>query len=270
MNKKIAIIAGNLRLPILVRDSLRAQGWEVFVVGIRGFYDPELKPDFVVRLGAGGTLNTELRKRGIKQLTFVGGIGHPNLFDIRPDLWTVRTLINIIRNQTGYDSMSRAAIAGIERKGYTIIGAQDLCPEVVFPRPGVYTKTKPNAADKKNIDRAVHVSHVIGAADIGTSVVVDRQVLALEAAEGTAEMLNRIVEIRKRWKLKTNSGVFAKMVKPGQELRVETTAIGIQTVADVAAAKLRGIIVDAKNCFIIDKEKVIKLADKHKIFIVAK
>ncbi|MCL2369324.1 MAG: UDP-2,3-diacylglucosamine diphosphatase LpxI [Alphaproteobacteria bacterium] len=270
MTKKIAIIAGNLRLPILVRDSLCASGWDVFVVGIRGFYDPSLKPDMVVRLGAGGSLHKELQKRGIKLLTFVGGIGHPNLRDIRPDLWTAGLLLNVIRNQKGYDSMSRAAIAGMERKGYEIIGAQDLCPEVIFPKPGIYTKTKPNKTDQKNIDRAVEVSHVIGRADIGTSVVVDRQVLAMEAAEGTAEMLARVVELRRRWKIKGNSGVFAKMVKPGQELRVETTAIGPDTVRDVAAAKLRGIIVDAQNCFIIDKEEVIALANKHKIFIVAK
>jgi len=268
MNKKIALFAGALRLPFLVRDSLRAQGLEVFIIGLRGFYDPALKPDLVIRLGGGGTAARECNKRGIKTLTFVGAIGHPNLSDVRPDLWSLSVFLKVLKNQKGYDSMARAVIGGIESKGYKIVGAQDLCPDLVFA-PGIQTKTKPTAADKKAIERAIQVSRVIGAEDIGASVVVDRQVLAIEAAEGTANMLRRVIEIRKNWPGKKPSGVFAKMVKPKQDLRIDTTAIGVDTVRDVAAAGLKGIVVDAKNCFVIDRAAVIDEANKHKIFIVA-
>lgn len=268
-DKKIALLAGALRLPFLVRDSLRANGWEVFVVGLRGFCDPALKPDLVIRLGGGGAAARECKRRGIELLTFVGAIGHPNLSDVRPDLWSVSVLAKVLASQKGYDSMARALIAGIESKGFKIIGAQDLCPDLTFA-PGVRTRTKPASADKKIIDRAVNVSKVLGAEDIGASVVVDRQVLAVEAAEGTASMLRRVVEIRKGRRDKKPSGVFAKMTKPGQDLRIDTTAIGLDTVRDVAAANLRGIVVDAKECFVVDREKVIAEADKNKIFIVAK
>ena len=267
-DKKIAIFAGALRLPFLVRDSLVSQGWEVFVVGLRGFYDPALKPDMVVRLGGGGAAARECDKRGIKKLTFVGAIGHPNLADVRPDLWSLSVFLKVLKNQKGYDSMARAVIGGIESKGYKIVGAQDLCPDLVF-KPGIHTKTKPRAADRKAIDRAIQVSRVIGAEDIGASVVVDRQVIAVEAAEGTANMLRRVVEIRKNRRNKKPAGVFAKMIKPRQDLRIDTTAIGVDTVRDVAAAGLRGIVIDAGQCFVIDRTKIIAEADKHKIFIVA-
>jgi hypothetical protein len=268
-DKKIALFAGALNLPFLARDCLRRAGWEVFVVGFHGFFDPALKPDLVVRLGKGGTVAKECKKRGIKILTFVGGLGHPNLSDIRPDLWSLGVFLKVLKNQKGYDSMARAVIAGIESKGFKIVGAQDLCPDLTFSA-GIQTRTKPTKTDLKNIERAMQVSRIIGQEDIGASVVVDKQVLALEAAEGTANMLKRVIEIRKNWKLKKPSGVFAKMIKPGQDLRIDTTALGPDTVRDVAAANLRGIIVDSKECFIIDKEKVIETANKHKIFIVAK
>ena len=268
-DKKIALFAGALRLPFLVRDSLRAAGWEVFVVGLRGFYDPALNPDMVVRLGGGGAASRECKRRGIKTLTFVGAIGHPNLSDVRPDLWSLSVFMKVLANQKGYDSMARAVIGGIESKGYKIVGAQNLCPDLVFA-PGIQTKTKPAAADKKAIERAVQVSKIIGAEDIGASVVVDRQVLAVEAAEGTAEMLKRVIEIRKNRRGKKPSGVFAKMVKPSQDLRIDTTAIGVDTVRDVAAAGLCGIVVDARECFVIDRAAVVATADKHKIFIVAR
>ncbi|MCL2017291.1 MAG: UDP-2,3-diacylglucosamine diphosphatase LpxI [Alphaproteobacteria bacterium] len=267
-DKKIALFAGALRLPFLVRDSLRASGWEVFVVGLRGFYEPELMPDMVVRLGGGGAAARECKRRGIKLLTFVGAIGHPDLSDVRPDLWSLSVFMKVLKNQKGYDSMARAVISGIESKGFKIVGAQDLCPDLTFA-PGVQTKTRPTTADKKVIDRAIQVSKVIGAEDIGASVVVDRQVLAIEAAEGTANMLRRVVEIRKNRRGKKASGVFAKMIKPKQDLRIDTTAIGVDTVRDVAAAGLRGIVVDAKECFVIDRAAVISAADKAKIFIVA-
>ena len=118
-----------------------------------------------------------------------------------------------------------------------------------------------------DIERAIEVSHTIGAADIGASVVVDKQVIAVEAAEGTARMLDRVVDMRKNHK--KTSGVFAKMTKPGQDLRIDIPAIGVDTVKAVAAAKLRGIIVNARTCFVVNRTAVIDAANRAKIFIVA-
>lgn len=266
-NKKIAIISGALDLPFFTRDALRKNGWDVYVIGLKNFYDKRLNPDLVIRLGGGGRAARELKKRGIRKITFVGALGHPNLSDIRPDLWSLFALFSIIKNQRGYDSMAKALNKAIEKRGFEIVAAQDVAPELTFETSGVQTKNKPSTSDKKNIDRAIEVSHTIGSADIGASVVVDKQVIAVEAAEGTAKMLDRVIDMRK--KHKKASGVFAKMTKPGQDLRIDIPAIGIDTVKAVAAAKLRGIIVNTKTCFVVNKSEVIKQANKEGIFIVA-
>ena len=266
-DKKIALVAGALDLPRLTRDALRDAGWDVYVVGLKNFYDPNLNPDIVVRLGGGWPAVREFRRRGIKKLTFVGAIGHPKLSDIRPDLWTIGALISIKRHQRGYDSMAVALNKVLEKRGFEVVAAQDIAPSLTFEQAGVQTRLSPSAADKKNIERAIDVSHTIGAADIGASVVVDRQVIAVEAAEGTAKMLNRVVEMRRD--MKKSSGVFAKMTKPGQDLRIDIPAIGCDTVRAVADAHLRGIVVNAKTCFVVDRDAVIKLANKLGIFIVA-
>jgi len=266
-DKKIALVAGALDLPFFARDALRRAGWDVFVVGLKNFYDPRLHPDMVVRLGGGGRAVREFRRRGINKLTFVGALGHVNLSDIRPDLWSLFALISIMKHQRGYDSMAVALNKVLARRGLTVVAAQDLAPELAFETPGVKTKTRPTARDRRDIDRAIEVSHTIGAADIGASVVVDKQVFAVEAAEGTAKMLERVVDMRKNYK--KSSGVFAKMTKPGQDLRIDIPAIGVDTVKAVAAAHLRGIVVNAKTCFVVDRENVIAAANRHKIFIVA-
>lgn len=266
-DKKIALVAGALDLPFFTRDALKRAGWDVFIVGLKNFCDPKLNPDMVVRLGNGGRAIREFKRRGIKKLTFVGALGHPNLSDIRPDWWTFWTLIKIMKNQRGYDSMAVALNSVLEKQGFEIVAAQDLAPELAFETAGVQTKAKPTATDKNNIERAIEVSHTIGAADIGASVVVDKQVIAVEAAEGTARMLNRVVEMRANHKRK--SGVFAKMTKPGQDLRIDIPAIGVDTVNAVADANLRGIVVNTKTCFVVNKPAVIKQADKRGIFIMA-
>ena len=266
-DKKIALVAGALQLPFFTRDALRRAGWDVFVVGLKNFVDPKLKPDMVVRLGGAGRAVREFRRRGIHNLTFVGAIGHPNLADIRPDFWSLFALISIMKHQRGYDSMATALNKVLEKRGFKVLAAQDLAPELTFQKHGVQTKTKPSKRDLADIERAIEVSHTIGKMDIGASTVVDKQVIAVEAAEGTAKMLERVVKMRAK---KTRaSGVFAKMTKPGQDLRIDIPAIGVDTVRAVSNAHLRGIVVNTKTCFVIDRENVIREADKLKIFIVA-
>ena len=266
-DKKIALFAGALDLPFLTRDALRKNGWDVYVVGIKNFYDPKLKPDLVIRIGGAGLAARECKKRGIKKLVFVGALGHLNLSDIRPDLWTLSVLLSVLKHQKGYDSMAVAFTNALAKRGYEVVAAQDLAPELTFETVGIQTKTKPGKSDMADIERAIQVSHTIGREDIGASVVVDKQVVAVEAAEGTARMLDRVVEMRKN--KRKSGGVFAKMTKPGQDLRIDIPAIGVDTVKSVAAAKLHGIIVNAKTCFVIDKPAVIAAANKLKIFIKA-
>ena len=266
-DNKIALIAGALQLPFFTRDALRRAGWDVFVIGLKNFVDPKLNPDIVIRLGGAGRAVRAMRRRGIRKMTFVGAIGHPNLYDIRPDLWSLTALLSIMKHQRGYDSMATALNKVLEKRGFEIVAAQDLAPELTFETAGIKTKIKPTKSDMADIARAVDVSHTIGKMDIGASVVVDKQVIAVEAAEGTARMLERVVNMRKS--KRHASGVFAKMTKPGQDLRIDIPAIGVDTVRAIVAAHLRGIVVNTKTCFIVDKENVIKEANKAKIFIVA-
>ncbi len=266
-DKKIALVAGALDLPRLTRDALQRAGWEVFTVGLKNFVDPALGSDIIIRLGGAGRAVRQARRRGISKITFVGAIGHPNLSDIRPDLWSLGTLISVIKNQRGYDSMAVALNKALEKRGFEIVAAQDAAPELAFQTAGIQTKAKPAKSDMKNIERAIDVSHTIGKADIGASVVVDKQVIAVEAAEGTARMLQRVVEMRKD--KKRSSGVFAKMTKPGQDLRIDIPAIGVDTVNAVADAHLRGIVVNTKTCFVVDRDAVIAAANKRGIFILA-
>jgi len=265
-DKKIAVIAGALRLPFLVVESLRRQGYQPYVIGLKNFCDPALSPDLWVRLGAAGSAIKALRRHKISQIIMVGALGHPSLSDIRPDFASIKILARIMKNQNGYDSMLVTLLSEIEKLGFKILPPQNLCPDLTFVR-GIITQAKPTKSDLSDIQRGIEVSRTIGRMDIGQSAIVHKQVLALEAAEGTAEMLNRVISMRAKNKYK--GGVMVKLIKPGQDLRVDITAIGPDTIRDLAAARLHGLIVDAKNCWIIDMPQVLELANRHRIFIQA-
>lgn len=266
-DKKIALIAGALDFPKEVAASLRKQGYEVFVIGLKNFVDKDFKTDMEVRLGAAGAAAKAMKQRGIKTIVMAGAIGHPNLSDIRPDWWSVKIVAKVLLNDRGYGTMFDALLGEIEKKGFKIVGAQDVCKDLILPK-GTATKTKPNAQDKKDIKRAVELSHIIGKAEIGQAVVVDKLVLGVEGADGTNALLKRCGEIKKESR-NMHSGVMAKMKKPQQDTRVDLPVIGMGTLKSVKEANLKGIVVDAGNCFIAQRKETLAYADKHNIFIEA-
>ena len=101
-----------------------------------------------------------------------------------------------------------------------------------------------------------------GVVDAGQAVVVAQgEVLAIEGAEGTDAMLQRVAALPHRGALGGRRGVLAKGPKPGQELRVDMPAIGPRTIEQAAAAKLAGVVVEAGAVLILDRDEAIRAAD---------
>jgi len=59
-----------------------------------------------------------------------------------------------------------------------------------------------------------------------------------------------------------------KLIKPGQDRRVDLPAIGPDTVAQAQAAGLVGIAVSAGDAVLLDREATLAAADAAGIFIV--
>jgi DUF1009 family protein len=110
-----------------------------------------------------------------------------------------------------------------------------------------------------------------GAFDIGqAAVVAGKRILAVEAAEGTDQMLARVAELRAngRIDIAAGAGVLVKAPKPGQDQRFDLPSIGPQTVTGVARAGLAGIAVVSAKTVIADAESVVREADRAGLFVV--
>jgi lipid-A-disaccharide synthase len=100
----------------------------------------------------------------------------------------------------------------------------------------------------------------LGPLDAGQAVVVaNGTVVAIEGAEGTDAMLERVARLRRNGA--GMRGVLAKGPKPGQELRVDMPAIGPRTVERAAGAGLAGIAVEAGALLVLGPEEAVRDAD---------
>jgi DUF1009 family protein len=95
-------------------------------------------------------------------------------------------------------------------------------------------------------------------------------VLAIEAAEGTDQMLARLAELRRRGQIhaRDGAGVLVKAPKPGQDRRFDLPSVGPRTVEGAAAAGLAGIAVVAGSTIVAEPDHIITAADRAKLFVV--
>jgi DUF1009 family protein len=116
-------------------------------------------------------------------------------------------------------------------------------------------------AERRDADVGFAVRAALGPLDAGQAVVVaGGRVLAIEGAEGTDAMLERVAARRQGRSSPLPAGVLAKGPKPGQEMRVDMPVIGARTVELAAAAGLAGVAVEAGGVLVLGREDVAQAA----------
>ena len=134
---------------------------------------------------------------------------------------------------------------------------------------GAVGRFQPSESHRVDIALGLALLRAIGPFDVGQgTIVAGGHVLAVEAAEGTDEMLAQVAELRRKGRIRTSGGVLVKAPKPGQDRRIDLPTIGPQTIAGAARAGLAGIAVMAGEAIMAEPEKVAQAADRERIFIV--
>jgi DUF1009 family protein len=270
----VALICGGGGLPFAIADSLSARGRRVLVLALRGWADPAAVtryPHHWVSLGQLGTMMRLARAEGCRDIVFIGTLLRPSLIRLRFDLFTLRALPRILRAFRGGDDHLLSGIAGLfEEQGFRLVGAHDVAPEILVPE-GVLGLRRPGDADRADIAQALALLAAIGPYDVGqAAVIADAHVLAIEAAEGTDGMLDRVAALRASGRIRgaTRRGVLAKAPKPAQDRRFDLPAIGPRTIEGIARAGLAGLAVVAGEAIIAEPVRVMRLADELGVFVV--
>ena len=263
----LGIIAGSGALPKALIETCRRQNRPVFVLALKGHADSHLTDGVAgafIRLGAIGKAARLLKKAGVKDIVFIGGVRRPSIAELFPDFKTFVMLCRVGFRLLGDDSLLKIILAEADKQGFRVVGVDALMPELLAPT-GIYGSVSPTKEDLADIDRGVAVAKLLGRADVGQAVIVQNGlVLSVEGIEGTAELIKRTASLKR----KGTGGVLVKVAKPQQDRRVDLPTIGPQTVQAVYDAGFRGIAVESGSALLVSQDEMIALADRLGIFVM--
>ncbi len=277
LQKKVGLIAGWGRYPILVAEALRAQGAQVYTLGIRDHADPALErlsTEFDwIGLGQIGKVVRFFRCHDVTDATMAGKVHKIKLFQKGawlhhlPDWRGVLTYYpHFISRQktTQDDSLLGAIVTSFGRCGITMRPATDFVPELLV-KLACLTTRRPTAAQQQDIEFGWQLAREIGRLDIGQCVVVkNRSPLAIEAIEGTDECI-----LRAGMLCEAGGFTVVKVAKPQQDMRFDVPTIGMGTLENIVRAGGSVLAIEAGRTIIIDEPQVVDFANRQKLVVVA-
>ena len=270
----VAIMAGSGQLPVLLSDSLRRSGREHKILAFRGFAEGPTREraDRVVDLLDLQGMTRVLDEWRPSAVTFAGAVGRPRASAFLNALSALRNRRELAALMAkGDDGLLRSAVGFFEERGYVVVGAHELAPELLAA-PGVLTRAAPGPSDKRGVDIGFATLEDLSARDMGQAcVVTGERVLAIEGPEGTDSMLARVRAFRRPWsRVRVEAGgVLVKTAKRGQDLRVDLAAIGPRTVVNARRAGLSGIAIASGATLILGQERTVETADRLGLFLIA-
>lgn len=273
MSAPLGLIAGLGELPVAIAENAVSTGQGVYVLRLKGFEEPRLAqyPGSIVGLGEIGAVMDRLKAAGCQDVVFAGNVSRPDFKNLKLDFKGVTLLPKVIAEaRRGDDALLRVLVTEFERNGFRVIGSDAAHVSLLAPE-GHIAGPPPNARDLLDVEVAARVAAAAGALDIGQGCVVcDGLVLAVEAQEGTDEMLRRCASLPAaiRGTVQDRRGVLVKRPKPEQERRIDLPATGVSTIELAAAAGLAGIAVEAGGALMLNRALMVQRADELGVFIL--
>ncbi|HEV2630442.1 MAG TPA: UDP-2,3-diacylglucosamine diphosphatase LpxI [Pseudolabrys sp.] len=268
----LALVCGGGSLPLAVADHVSARGRRVLLFPLRDAADPK---DFAgrehhwIHVGQFGRVMRIARAQGCREIVLIGSLVRPSLWSRWPDWTTLKMLPRIVAAYRGGDNHLLSNVAKlVEQQGFTLRGAHEVAPEILAPR-GALGRLRPSAGDEADIALALDYLATAGRFDIGqAAVVVNRHIVAVEAAEGTDGMLARVAALRAEGRIPAPKGVLVKAPKPQQDRRFDLPSIGPKTVEAAAGAGLAGVAVIAGETVVADPAALADAADRAGLFVI--
>lgn len=256
--RPVALIAGQGIYPILIASAVRAAGIPLKLIA----FEEETRPDLVASfpesdrrtllVGQLGKMLKSLREFGAGYAIMAGQITPRRLFKgLHPDLKAVRILASLKRRNA--ETIFGAIASEIEELGVTLLDARSFLDDQLASSGCMTGRSFPIEPDY--IDHGIHIARESARLDIGQGCVVRKgTVLAVEAFEGTDEML------RRAGAFKTDGTLFVKTVKTRQDWRFDVPCFGTRTLETMREAHLSAAALEAGKVLILDKPAVLEQA----------
>ncbi len=273
LESPLGLIAGAGSFPFLVAEGAKREGRPVVIVGLRGFAEPGLRDladafywSGVARLGGWKRI---FAKEGVREAIMAGRVrkadmyGRLRLLRYLPDWTSLRVWYRKARDKRN-DSILQAAADELAAGGVTLIDSTRYCPQAIA-QAGVLTAHGPTEPQWRDIHFGWRIAKEMGRLDIGQSIAVkEQEVIAVEAVEGTDEMIRRAGHLCRQ-----GGWTLIKAAKPNQDMRFDVPSIGPATLENMHAAHAAVLAIEAGKTLLLEREKTLDLAARYGIVIVA-
>lgn len=256
--RPLALIAGQGLYPMLIAKAARAAGVPLRLIAFEEETRPELVASFaqgervMLKVGQLGHMLDALGDFGAGYALMAGQITPRRLFKgLHPDLKATRILLSLKRRNA--ETIFGAIAKEIEAIPVTLLDARAFLDDQLATAGCMTGRKFP--IDQDYVDHGVQIARECARLDIGQGCVVRKgTVLAVEAFEGTDEML------RRAGGFKTDESLFVKTVKTRQDWRFDVPCFGLKTLETMREAGLATAALEAGKVLILDKPAVLAQA----------
>lgn len=256
--RPLALIAGQGVYPMLVAAAARSAGVPVRLVAFEEETRPELVASFApadrreIKVGQLGHMLDALQQFGAGSALMAGQITPRRLFKgLHPDFKATRILLSLKRRNA--ETIFGAIAREIEAINITLLDARAFLDHQLASAGCMTGRKFP--IDQEYIEHGIQIARECARLDIGQGCVVRKgTVLAVEAFEGTDEML------RRAGGFKTDEALFVKTVKTRQDWRFDVPCFGQRTLETMREAQLSAAALEAGKVIVLEKEKVVEQA----------
>lgn len=276
--KRIGLLAGWGRYPVVVAQTLRREGFEVYCLGIKDHADARalraVSHHFQeVGVGKLGGAIRYFRRNDIQLATMAGKIFKTRVFEkfalIRhfPDWRFLRTFWPVFMTKKMNrrdDTLLMAVVDAFAEDRIRFAPATDFAPELLV-KSGHLSGPPLSAVQQRDVEFGWKAAKEMGRLDIGQTVCVKNEtVIAVEAIEGTDECIRRAGEL-----CKAGGFVVVKVAKPQQDMRFDVPTVGMGTLERLVASGGKVLAVEAEKTIFVDEADVRREADRRGVTIVA-
>lgn len=269
----LGLIAGEGIFPLLVARGALAAGRSVICAGLAGCAWPELRDECSIFRRVGVLRMSQwinlLHSQGCREAIMVGRVAKAKMysrwryFQYIPDTRTAKLWFNTLRHDKSAPAILRAVSDELAREGITLIDSTRYCTEHLA-QAGVMTRHQPTEKQWQDIRYGWDVCRTISRMGIGQAIaVLDKDVIAVEALEGTNAMIDRAGYL-----CKTGGWTLIKVANSGEDMRLDVPSIGTTTLEKLHASGAACVVLEPGKTIILEKQKVLELADRYKITIV--
>ncbi len=265
--EKIGLFAGGGQMPVIFGDEARKKGTKVVAFAAKGITSSDLDKHvdkiYWLDVSETGKLPFIFLAEKLRNFVMLGKI--PKTIFFKKDFSESKEISGILNDSKDRldDNLMRKVADMAKKFGITFLSPADFLSELL-PAKGTLTKKEPTKTEWEDIEFGKKIASSIGSLGIGQAVVVkNKDVIAVEAIEGTDETIKRA------GKLAGSGTVCVKLIKPKQDPRFDIPTVGVETINSLIDAKASVLAIEAGKTFFINRAESVAKADANNIAIVA-